>query len=236
MQKPLLLSLAALAAAIGLAACGGSSDTAEPAAPAPAPTEPAAAPAEPAAAPTEPAPAPAEPAPAESEPEVTAASFVAAADPLCRAADDAVDALGEPASLGDVATLAPQVREVYVQLLDDLSALPAPADDVELDAILESLEAQIDRLDRVTDAAAAGDEAAVSAIADEGNAALAEVDRLARAYGFAHCGVDEDGAATDTAADDGGATETAPAADTTGGAASIDDAGDVVVEYVDPED
>lgn len=244
MQKPLLLSLAALAAALSLAACGGSSDTAEPAAPAPAPTEPAPAPepapAEPAPAdpaPAEPAPAPAEPAEPEPAPaDATAESFVAAADPLCQAADQAVDAIGDPASLDDVAALAPQVRAIYVKLLDDLGALPAPADDAELDVILESLEAQIDRLDRVAQAAAAGDEAAVGTIADEGNAARAEVDQLARAYGFEHCGVDEDAAATDTGATDTAGVETDAVTDTAGGAASIDDAGDVLVEYVDPED
>jgi hypothetical protein len=137
---------------------------------------------------------------------VTREAYIVQADALCSAADEAIDAVGEPGDLAEVAMVVPRVTDIAVRLLADLRALARPPGaDASLDRLYGILDDQIELLARLRDAAAAEDATLVETLVAEVDRADAEADRLARGYGFTACGVaDEDaGPEPPGVADDG---------------------------------
>ena len=78
---------------------------------------------------------------------------------------------------------------VFLQQIDDIRALAPPDEDDELiDTLLDDFEEAVTEFAATTEAAAAGDEAAMEALDSATEDPFADVNRRAREYGFTVCG------------------------------------------------
>lgn len=137
---------------------------------------------------------------------LTKAELIEQADAICRAADieaaPTFDAFWGSLEDSDPNTEAGQQKifegmdevieilaPIWHDMADDLGSLRPPEDDEELIATLvDDLRDAIDEMDRLVDAAVAGDE--LARIQLDGTDPMAGVDSRARNYGFLVCGQD----------------------------------------------
>lgn len=131
---------------------------------------------------------------------IAKAEFVERADAICKAADEELDALGEPSGLDDLVEQLEEGRAIYQRLREDVAELDRPDEDAdeieELFAILDELIAGVDEM------LVAARDSDAEALADAGNRLdelSAEAEVKAGALGFEECGVDTepDGDTTD---------------------------------------
>jgi hypothetical protein len=225
-----LLALA-LVVLVVLTACGGSSDQADEQPPAPPPSdavdlppepEPPVEP-EPPAEPDPPPPAEPDSPPAEPDPDARAA-YIAEADVICAEIAAGFDMLPEPETFDDLVFISLEAQDLAnlgLAQIDELS-IP-PGDEEAVEAVFGPLRVQIDVFRDLAEAAADGDEQAITDIVASGEALDAEAHDTALAYGFNECGIDDDLLAGEgTEASSGGADEP--------------DTGDFILQYIPPED
>lgn len=120
---------------------------------------------------------------------LTAEEFVQQADAICEDANQQIDALGEPQSMEELATMAAEAVSISEQSLDALHGLVPPEDLQErYDRALELLDQQTGLARELVTAAENGDTEQVQAIADEGEPLDAEADEIAKELGLTECG------------------------------------------------
>ena len=114
--------------------------------------------------------------------------FARQANEVCQGFDREIEALGAPQSLDDVEGFADRSAEIARDGRDELRNLEPPEElNEEYDELLETLDKEIDDIERLGDAAADDDEEEVRKIVDEGAARSEASDRLARELGLSAC-------------------------------------------------
>ena len=99
--------------------------------------------------------------------------------------------MGEPENLGDIEGFADRSVEIARDGRDELRELEPPEElDAEFDELLETLDEEIEVVERLGEAAADGDEAEGQEIVEEGTAVSEESDRLAQELGLDDCAED----------------------------------------------
>jgi hypothetical protein len=114
--------------------------------------------------------------------------FQSQANAICAKYQKQIDAIGAPSSLDEIPDLISQILPILNKEIDEISALEPPE---ELQSDLDKMLAATDRTkaaaDDLSEAAKAGDQAAVQKALEEGNAASKEADDLAANLGLQDC-------------------------------------------------
>jgi len=122
---------------------------------------------------------------------LTKAEYIAQADAICKAANEKIDALGEPASLEEVAALATSAIEIQEGSLAELRALKPPEEDeATLNEAYALVEQQVEVGKKVKAAAEAGDLEAIQTLIAENEPLDDQADKIAADYGLTECGND----------------------------------------------
>ena len=117
------------------------------------------------------------------------AEFVAQADAICRRYEARLDALGQPMNVTELRSFADKALPIAKDGREDLGKLSPPAElEDSYDAWLDQGDEAIEIVERLRDAAADGDNAAIEKIAADARRTDAEANRLARELGFEQCG------------------------------------------------
>jgi hypothetical protein len=114
--------------------------------------------------------------------------FQSQANAICAKYQKQIDAIGAPSSLDEIPDLISQILPILNKEIDEISALDPPE---ELQSDFDKMLAATDRTkaaaDDLSEAAKAGDQAAVQKALEEGNAASKEADDLAANLGLQDC-------------------------------------------------
>ncbi len=122
---------------------------------------------------------------------LTKEEYITQADAICKAANEKIDALGEPSSLEEVATLAADAIEIQEASLAELRALKPPeADETKLNEAYALVEQQVGLGQEILEAAEAGDLEKIQEILAEGEPIDDQADAIAAEYGLTECGND----------------------------------------------
>lgn len=117
------------------------------------------------------------------------AEFVSRADAICTEYEAKLNALGRPTNVQELKTFADKSIPIAREGRDELAGLNPPEElDETYDAWLEQGEEAIEIVERLSDAAEAGNTAEIQRIAQEAERADAESNRLAGELGFRQCG------------------------------------------------
>ena len=117
--------------------------------------------------------------------------YIAQADAICKQANEEIDALGEPSSLEEIATLAADAIEIQTKSLADLRALKPPeADEAKLNEAYALIDQQVGLGKEILEAAEAGDLEKIQEILAEGEPIDDQADAIAADYGLTECGND----------------------------------------------
>jgi hypothetical protein len=117
--------------------------------------------------------------------------FIAAADAICKEANDRIEALGEP-TLENVSEYVTEAEAISREQLGALRALRPPAEDeATLNGAYDLIEQQIDLAVQGVDALTSGDQAAFQEIDAQITSIEAEADQVARDYGLQECGKED---------------------------------------------
>ncbi len=117
--------------------------------------------------------------------------FIAQADAICKEANEKLDALGEPASFEEVASLAGDAIAIQEDAIAQLRALEPPAEDeATLNEAYALLDRQVEVGRQIQEAAAAGDAAKIEELVAEIEPIDEEADQIAADYGLEECGND----------------------------------------------
>jgi len=114
--------------------------------------------------------------------------FQTQANAICAKYDEQLKAIGSPTSIDEIPDLVDQALEILNKEIDEVSALNPPE---ELQSDFDAMIAATDRTKAaaadLSEAAKAGDQAAVQKALEEGNAASKEADDLAANLGLQDC-------------------------------------------------
>lgn len=118
----------------------------------------------------------------------TKQEFIARADRICADAKQDLAKLGRPKDIGDLERLSAEARRINARVLKELRALEAPEEDrAQIRRMIERLEHATETIPSLTEAARAGDEAALARAARRIRVATEDASRIARDYGFKEC-------------------------------------------------
>ena len=119
---------------------------------------------------------------------LTKEEFARQGNEVCQEFDRQIEALGAPQSLDAVEDFANRSAEIARDGRDELEDLEPPEELVaDYDRLLEMLDAEIEDIERLGEAAADNDQAAAQTIIAEGAAKSEASDRLARELGLDDC-------------------------------------------------
>ena len=119
---------------------------------------------------------------------LTREEFVEQATAVCAGVEERVDALGEPQSLAEIEALGRELRDALGDGLEELRELEPPEELAEpFERYLASGDEVIEQLDRLIEAAAAGDRAAVERAVAAGNELGRPAAELAAAAAIPGC-------------------------------------------------
>ncbi len=122
---------------------------------------------------------------------LTKEEYIAQADAICKATEDELDALAEPATKEEFASFLEEGLGLSEAQLEDLRALSPPeADEATLEEAYSLVEQQLDVIRDMVDAVKADDEAAVQELITQGDALNDRADQIAADYGLKECGGD----------------------------------------------
>jgi hypothetical protein len=120
---------------------------------------------------------------------LTTEEFLQQADAICAEANQQLDALGEPQSVEELATMAPQALSISEQTLDSLRELSPPEElEAQFDRALELLGQQNALAQELVTAAEAGDQAQLESIVAQAEPLDTEADAIADELGLEECG------------------------------------------------
>ena len=115
--------------------------------------------------------------------------FIAAADSVCREADERIADLERPRGADRVRAYVEQAEEISADLVEDLKKLEAPeGDEAEVEALIGKLEAATDLLAPLVRASVDRDVQAIEELQEEVRQITDDVNELAESYGFEVCG------------------------------------------------
>lgn len=115
--------------------------------------------------------------------------FIAAADAVCRDADERVAGLERPRGEKGVRAYVEQAEEISAGLVEDLKDLEPPAGDAaEVDAMIGDLERATSLLEPLMRASVNRDADAIEKLQEEVRQVTDDVSELAKSYGFEVCG------------------------------------------------
>lgn len=119
---------------------------------------------------------------------LTKAEYIEQADTICAEFDGELDALPEPKTLDDLATMAEQAKPIAEAGVAELRALSPPEALAEqVDAWLDLNDANVAAIDELREAAESGDETAVQQVAADAADNEAKADALAGEIGLTDC-------------------------------------------------
>ena len=122
---------------------------------------------------------------------LTKEDYIAQADAICKATNEEIDALGEPETLEEVATLAADAIKLQEDGLAELRALEPPeADEATLNEAYALVEQQVDLGRQIQEAAEAGDMEKIQELLTQGEPIDDQADAIATEYGLTECGND----------------------------------------------
>ena len=120
-------------------------------------------------------------------------------DQICADSGEAIDALGEPADLDELATMAADAADLVAEARDDIEALGTPDENQdEVEEWLALLDEQADLYPDIIDAAEANDQDALEEVADEISGLQEEARAIAADLGLEECAEDDSTDTTDT--------------------------------------
>jgi hypothetical protein len=123
-----------------------------------------------------------------SEPRLTKAEYLKQADAICAKYDAELEALPQPDTLEALARMAETAKPIAANGVQQLRALQPPEELAdEVDAWLDRNDANVDAIERLHDAAAAGDETGVQKVAAEAADNEQQADLMAAALGLTDC-------------------------------------------------
>lgn len=115
--------------------------------------------------------------------------FIAAADGVCREADERIADLERPLGAGRIRAYVEQAEEISADLVEDLEELEPPeGDEAEIDALIGELERATALLEPLVRASVDRDVQAIENLQDEVRQVTDDVNELAESYGFEVCG------------------------------------------------
>lgn len=115
--------------------------------------------------------------------------FVAAADDVCREADEAITAIGRPRVEEDVLEYVREAGEISDELVADLRELEPPEEDREqIDQMIDGLERATSLLQPLAQATVDRDADKLQELQQEVEQTTDEVSEIAESYGFEVCG------------------------------------------------
>lgn len=118
------------------------------------------------------------------------ADFIARADAICHDAVVAAQAIPEPSSQGEIDAAFAELDSIFDRMLDDLRGLRPPAED---EAALDEMYGKIDEIVTLSgELLKAEDEDTYRRLDPQITQLEAEVADIAREYGFASCGLEEE--------------------------------------------
>ena len=122
---------------------------------------------------------------------LTKEEYIAQADAICKQANEEIDALGEPATLEEIVTLAASAIEIQEESLAELRALKPPEEDeATLNEAYDLVEQQVEVGKQVKAAAEAGDMETIQTLIAENDPLDEQADQIALDYGLTECGND----------------------------------------------
>ncbi len=114
--------------------------------------------------------------------------FQGQANAICAKYQKQINAIGNPTSLEEIPDLVDQILELLNKEIDEVSALNPPEElQGQFDAMLAAADDTKQAADDLSEAAKAGDAAAVQDALDAGNAASDKADQLATGLGLESC-------------------------------------------------
>lgn len=117
--------------------------------------------------------------------------FVAQADAICERQVAKIKAVPQPESLEELDEYAEKVIPLAKEEVEQLHELEPPqADEEKVEQMLDDVEATVSAVERIGEAAKAGDQAQLQAAIAEGQAADARAERTSRELGLKVCGVE----------------------------------------------
>ena len=115
--------------------------------------------------------------------------FIAAADRVCRVADERIADLERPQGADRVRAYVEQAEEISADLVEDLKELEPPEGDVEeVDTLIGELERAAGLLEPLVRASVDRDVEAIEELQEEVRQVTDDVNELAESYGFEVCG------------------------------------------------
>ena len=124
---------------------------------------------------------------------LTKEEWIAQADEICAEANTQIDALGEPASLEEVADYSAKATEISRAQLEELRALTPPeGDEALIDEALGLVGQLIDEAAKLEDAAKEGDVTRINEIVAAIDPIDERADQLAQDYGLQECGGEDE--------------------------------------------
>ena len=117
--------------------------------------------------------------------------FIAQAGAIGQQGNEEIDALGEPATLEEIVTLAASAIEIQEESLAELRALKPPEEDeATLNEAYDLVEQQVEVGKQVKAAAEAGDMETIQTLIAENDPLDEQADQIALDYGLTECGND----------------------------------------------
>jgi polyhydroxyalkanoate synthesis regulator phasin len=115
--------------------------------------------------------------------------FVAAADDVCREADEKIAEIGQPRVEEGILEYVEQAQEVSADLAADLRELEPPAEDAaDVEQMIDDLERATDLLEPLAQATVDRDANAVQELQEEVQQTTDDISAFADSYGFEVCG------------------------------------------------
>jgi hypothetical protein len=122
---------------------------------------------------------------------LTKEELASRADAICGKYEAKLDALAEPQSIEEVASLAEKAKPIVADGVDELEQLEPPEElEDDYDRWIELNRDSLEAIDDLKQAAADGDEARVQQVVQDANAQEKEADALARQIGLDECAMD----------------------------------------------
>lgn len=120
---------------------------------------------------------------------LTSEEFVQQADAICEKANQQLDALGEPQSVEELATMAAEALSISEQSVDALRELNPPEEfQAQFDRALDLLQQQNELGQDLVAAAEDGNQTQIEAIVADGEPLDTEADAIADELGLTDCG------------------------------------------------
>jgi len=120
---------------------------------------------------------------------LTKEEYIAQADAICKTANEELDALAEPTSMEEIASLAGSAIAIQEDALAKLRELQPPeADQATLDEALDLVGQQVEIGRQVAEAAKAADQAKIEELIAQIDPLNTQADQIATDYGLVECG------------------------------------------------